>query len=243
LAAHGLNELEGERKAEFEAGLGVAGGVGRVKDLADAGGWQVGPVVADTDGEDQAAVRFGAVGGDGDGDLILNTDVDGVREEDADDLAKADGVAEDDFRGIGFAGLGEKVDEQTAGLGAGLHGGDGGADYLMEMKGGFGELELAGHDGGIFEGVAEGFQEIFGAKAGGLDVFALLGGKGGLEQKVGHTENAGEGGADLMIERGEHSGMGPLQILHGFEIGQKGGVAFRQVGSYGIFIGESGLHV
>ena len=105
----------------------------------------------------------------------------------------------------------------------------------MEMKRGFGELELAGHDGGVLEGVAERFEEIFGAKTGGLDVFTLFGGKGGLKQEVCHAEDSGERRADLVIEGGKHLGMSALEMLHGVGLWQNCGGLIRQVGSYPVY--------
>ena len=153
-ASHGLNELEREREPEFEVSMGVTAHFRGAEELDEAGGGEVVAVITDANGKNQTAFRFQAIRGDGNGDFILHTGVDGMGEEGPDDLTEADGITGDDFRRADFGGFGEKLNEQAADFGAGMHGGDGCADDFMQVEWGLRKFQLSGHDGSVFECVA-----------------------------------------------------------------------------------------
>ena len=215
-AAHEFDETAGD--GEAEAGAAEASGGGAIgldeffKDPLLHGGGEAGAGVGDRDLE--GGLAAGCVIGDGDTNLALIGEFNGVAEEVDEDLMEAEGIAKDPGGDVGADG---GLPDESFGAGGGAVG----LVNLMEEGGGGEGDPFDGHAsgldfGGIEEVVEDGELE-FGGFADGIDVSALFGGEGGIGEEIEHAEDAVHGGADFVADVGEELGF--------CSIGQFGGLA------------------
>ncbi len=167
------------------------------------------------------------------GDLAFFREFEGVAEEIDENLAEADGIANQFIRN-GGRHIGDEF--QRFLRGADAEGLDDISDQLAEAKVNIFELHETGLDFGKVEDVIDDGQEGAGGFLGEGEVFPLFVGEVGVEGEIGHSENAVHGGADFVTH-----------ICHKFAFGavgffrlQFGGakLAFRFLAN-GDFIGQS----
>ncbi len=144
---------------------------------------------------------------DDDGDAAVFGELDGVAGEIEQHLAQARGVADEPGR---QPLVDEAGDLDALGLRARRQQFDGFLDQRQQREGARFEIELAGFDLGEVEDFLDQRQQRFARGLRGLDVSELLGRQRGVEQQVGHAEQAVERRADLVADGGEEARLGAV---------------------------------
>ena len=139
-------------------------------------------------------------------------ELDGVAEEVDEDLAEARGVADHHARNRGVDAVGKSEALVAGAVGDEVDGlGDAGGDVVGLAL----ELDVAGLDLGIIEGVVDDDEQGFARELDGAEQLALLLAERGAVEDLRHADHAVERRADLVAHRGEEGALGGVGGLGG----------------------------